>query len=677
MPEYSNSDSTARDVALLLRNADRLVKEKQYQAALEAIAQARAVDPRNPYAIAYEERVKFLMKQPDEAKKPAAAPAQRLPVPAASPNQAQRTLTSSLNEEELKRAAIEQKINALITSAEQFRMQGELQRASDEIGRALLLNPTHERLKRMRNELTAEAEQIKRQREEEKLRAEQEMEAKRQQLLKAELERLQREKEARESQEIEAKMRARQSKVQEYLGRARQCASENRFDAALRELGFITVLDPENAEAKDLRASVAAKQEQLRREEEERRRQQEEIERQKRAALDLAVKKQVADALDLAMGGKFAEALRVLTRAYALDPGNAEIAGCERDVMAMQEEALRVEEQRRKAAEQEELKQREEESRRIEEEERSRIAEEERLAAEQRKMAARQEITDHLAAARMELAGGKFDNALAEIAFAFLVDPFDQEVTDLEREILDAQNAQRTDEGQGAMPFAGEVSPEDTAATVAAYVADAHRHRMSGNFDAALDQLAMAFILDPLNEQIRECEAAIQADREAAMNYRASLGGQADVKEGTPEAHCEAARAYLASGAFDDALAEVAMGLTIDESNPALRQIEQEIWLAQSAVAQRSQLTEVEQREKEEQLRLIQIHLLAADEFQKKNDFERALDEVTKAYVIDPMNPETRKTEIRIRQNQARAVASSVQPLKLVYTQGDVADGTR
>src|SRR5512147_200034 len=86
MPERPRVDEKARDVALLLRNADRLVKEGQYAAALEAIAGAREKDPRNPYAIAYEERVKYLMKQkeggaaagshaPASMTKPAPAPA--------------------------------------------------------------------------------------------------------------------------------------------------------------------------------------------------------------------------------------------------------------------------------------------------------------------------------------------------------------------------------------------------------------------------------------------------------------------------------------------------------------------------------------------------------------------------------------------------------------------------
>lgn len=52
MPENPQSSGKVKDVALLLRNADRLVKESQYDAALEVIGRARELDPRNPYAIA-------------------------------------------------------------------------------------------------------------------------------------------------------------------------------------------------------------------------------------------------------------------------------------------------------------------------------------------------------------------------------------------------------------------------------------------------------------------------------------------------------------------------------------------------------------------------------------------------------------------------------------------------
>ena len=121
-----------------------------------------------------------------------------------------------------------------------------------------------------------------------------------------------------------------------------------------------------------------------------------------------------------------------------------------------------------------------------------------------------------------------------------------------------------------------------------------------------------------------------------------------------------------------DALAEIAIGLIVDPENSDLQQLEQEIWSMQLDLPPES-----ETDNREESDRLIQIHLLAAEEFQKQDDFALALDEVARAYVIDPMNPEIKKAEVRIRQNQARQSPSNVQSLKLVYPNGRAAGGSR
>jgi len=56
-----------KEVAIFLKQADKLVREGDYTTALEEIAKARGRDPRNLYALAYEERVRALVA----TKKPA------------------------------------------------------------------------------------------------------------------------------------------------------------------------------------------------------------------------------------------------------------------------------------------------------------------------------------------------------------------------------------------------------------------------------------------------------------------------------------------------------------------------------------------------------------------------------------------------------------------------------
>ena len=69
----------------------------------------------------------------------------------------------------------------------------------------------------------------------------------------------------------------------------------------------------------------------------------------------------------------------------------------------------------------------------------------------------------------------------------------------------------------------------------------------------------------------------------------------------------------------------------------------------------------------EERDQLIWIHLRTADELQKQKEFAQALDELAKAYVIDPLNKDVKKAEIRVRQNEIRHAQQTGQTLKLVY----------
>ena len=66
--QQSPTSERLKEVALLLKQADKLVKEGNLSAALELIAKARSYDSRHLYALAYEERVRTLLnaKQKEE-----------------------------------------------------------------------------------------------------------------------------------------------------------------------------------------------------------------------------------------------------------------------------------------------------------------------------------------------------------------------------------------------------------------------------------------------------------------------------------------------------------------------------------------------------------------------------------------------------------------------------------
>ena len=115
---------------------------------------------------------------------------------------------------------------------------------------------------------------------------------------------------------------------------------------------------------------------------------------------------------------------------------------------------------------------------------------------------------------------------------------------------------------------------------------------------------------------------------------------------------------------------EVAMGMTIDPDNADLKALEEDIVKAQAdAEIEAAELEGAAESnlKDEERDQLIWIHLRAADELQKQKEFAQALDELAKAYVIDPLNKELKKAEIRIRQNEIRHAQQTGQTLKLIY----------
>jgi predicted esterase YcpF (UPF0227 family) len=116
---------------------------------------------------------------------------------------------------------------------------------------------------------------------------------------------------------------------------------------------------------------------------------------------------------------------------------------------------------------------------------------------------------------------------------------------------------------------------------------------------------------------------------------------------------------------------EIALGLSIDPNNSNLIALEEEVIKTQAD----AELAENELTAKstesgfkiEERDQLIWIHLQAADELQKQNKFAQALDELAKAYVIDPLNKEVKKVELRVQQNEVRHAQQTGQTLKLIY----------
>lgn len=683
-----------------LRQADKLVKEGNYEAALEAIALARQLDPANPYAIAYEERVRTLLhaQQQNSGAQPNAPDShaehvitphleeisrlalQREQTSAAASSMHQQDASSRKREEEerlkqgeLRRAAIHSKITTFLTRAQQYLARNEFTRALDELSRALLLDPQNTEAKALEQQARTLHEESNKRKEQEKLQRAKDEERKRQEQLQAELERMQQEQETRKRNEEESRRLAQKEKVEQYLSRSRELLEAGRLQEAQNELAFVVVIDPLNGDVATLGEQIRARQEELRQAELELRRKKEEEERKRLEAVKASVQKHIGDANELAAKGEFSEALRVITRAFVLDPISDELQECENRLIAMQEEEIRRAEEQRIAEEEANRRKEEDELKRREQVQREQMLHRSKAEGEAQQRVVLQKIEVHLAKAREHLARHQFEGALAEVALGFLIDPFHEQVKQMEQQVLAARSkATENDAGSSSPAEAqSEASSEDA---IAAHVAEANRLREQHEYAQALEELAKAFILDPLNELVQQCENTIQKEFAEFQNEQ---DRQSDAGTATPSpsnAHVDRAKQFINSKSYDEALAEIALGLTENENDSELRQLEQSIWNLQARQGQPVK-EEYQDEETTRRERLIKIHLLAAEEFVKHNDFTRALDELAKAFVIDPLNSDVMKMEHRLRQQQLRYQRVPSQPLKLVYGGDKAAEG--
>ena len=425
------------------------------------------------------------------------------------------------------------------------------------------------------------------------------------------------------------------------------------------------MIDPLNSDVAALGEQIRIKQEEIRLAELEARRKQEEEERKRLEALKAAIQKHIENANELAARGDFGEALRVVTKGFVLDPINEELQECEDKLIVRQEEAIRLADEQRIAEEEVNRRNAEEELKRREQTQREQMLHRSNAETEAQLREAREKIQVHLEKAREHLSNQQFEGALAEVALGFLIDPFHEEVKELERQVL-AARAQVVHDDTDSIPPGGEPTEGNPDNTIAGYVAEANRLRERHEYPQALEELAKAFILDPLNKSVQQCEDTIQ--KEFAQFQNSQRGGtDADQPPAIPaNPHVAQARKFLDKKSYDEALAEIALGLTENENDEELRTLEQTVWKLQG---QQNPPAKDNQQDEEtaRRDRLIKIHLLAAEEFVKHTDFTKALDELAKAFVIDPLNSEVVKMEHRLRQQQLRHQRVPPQPLKLVY----------
>jgi hypothetical protein len=684
----SQSDR-AKQIEELLRQVDTLIEGGKYDVALELIRRAQALDPENKFALAFVGRIQRLMsarkgRGPSGTPKPASQfspssskvappPSTKSPASASAPTE---SVTMRLGGEQ-RRVALRAAIDHILARAREYREAQNFERALAELERARVLDPSAEDVEPLAAEIRNEMENARARMTEEQRRRASEEEQRKQDVLEQELSRIRQEKEEKRKREEDARARAQKERIGAYLKSAGAMIAAGKLDEAANQLAFVVVLDPLNAAAAELQRKIREIQERKRREELELRKRKEEEEIQREAAVRSAIQKNIESANALMSEKKFNDALRIITRAYMLDPLNEEVRACEQRILAAQEESYRAAEEERRAAEEALRRQQEEELRRLTEVERERLLREQDEVVEQEKKLSKEKITLHLARAREHVAAKAYHDALAEVAQAFTVDPFDEDVRVVEQEVLAAQK--REEETVSEEPPA---QPEGSGEQLQAeeFLEQARKFRTQGEYARALDEVTKAFVADPLNEAVRKLEAEIEAQIREAERLTDPAAASPQPKAKPPKAvdtqkvlyHVVRARKLMENGAFEDALAEVALGLTLDSENQDLRQMEATIWEFQNSAANAGPAMSAE-----ENMRLINIHLAAAEGFQQKGEFGKALDEIAKAYQIDPLNAEIKKRENLIRQEELRRNHPGETPLKLVYPKKGAAGGTQ
>lgn len=646
---------------MYLKLADQFVKDGHFERALAQIARARTANPNNLYALAYEERVRALLvaRRQGSADAPGADSAlvtsiEQISTLAAV--EAQRTLDSELRhaqeleavhaEEEVRRrleqerqAALAAKMRVLLQRIIDYQARNDFRRALDEVARAYVLDPGNEEVRLLEAQLLQEQQEAEHRAEVDRVARVREEEVARDRIIRAEQVRQESEREELRRNADAARRAAQQAKIREYLDRAREHLASGSLDETLTELAFVVVMEPLNEEVVHLERTVREAIDRRQREQLELSRRREQEHTKRLEALRVTLQKHIREAEELAAGNEFSEALRVITRACLLDPLNREVQACEERIIQAQEAALRRADEERRAAEEALRRKREEDLQRMGAAERERLERIAREEEETRRRGDQEQIRTYLRKAGEFLAEGRLDNALGELALAFIIDPFDTEIRSLEQEILRAREESRAAETPAP------AGPARTAAPIPPMPHEAARERLwralelldQHLYDDALQEIERGLREDPDSEDLRTLKNRIATER-----LHAPEAGGAPAFDTT---HRAAPAAGSAQGGDGMQVHGDAQWEDVDVRGDGRER---------AFAPDVPEDAPLEGRRED----AVRIRLRGAEELARGGRFSEALDEIARAYAADPLDPEIRKTEILIRQAEARSAPS-------------------
>ncbi len=527
----------ANEVASLLKQADKLVKEENLAAALEVIVKAQSCDPRNLYAMAYEERVKALLnvQMEEEKRSPAATPKPAQSTPALSaPAQisaaktppplqylsnlavieAQHSAAPAAEKkhtpnasEELKRKqeerlpAVEEKIEVFLTRAVSFFEKKEYSRSLDEITRAYLIDPANEKIFSL-EEKVREAIEIQR-----RTLAAAQQEKVQQLTKKAEEEKL----------KTEGRRAAVEQQIASFLSQAASYSEKKEYNRALDEIARAYLLDPANEKIqsaeKNIRHVIEVQQDALgaaqhntaqvpdKKEDEEKLKQEE----RQRIAIEQKITAFLVRAAAYCEKKEYNRALDEIARAYLFDPVNEKIRRLEEKIRSAQEEARRVGEEMQKNAAVEKRNYGEAVEMQVchAQPNKSETVNDEKYG---RKREHNGDVRRYLQRVNELFASNRLEEALSELAFVIIIDPLNADVLKLEQKIIEKQE-QRQQQQLELYQKQLEERQKRRQAIVAAIQMLAREHKNSD----ALRTIAQSIVLDPINEELQEYEKQMLA----------------------------------------------------------------------------------------------------------------------------------------------------------------------
>lgn len=640
------------EVISYLKNADKFIRQGEIDRALEEIMHARDKNPTIMYARAYEEYVRsVLLKRTDdtadgkthvieqlmptlerildlaikEVKRSAVSAYKQKEVYALQRQQEEEQRT----EERLRSAGTAKKIADYLKRARELEAHADHHHALNEIARAFMLDPTDERIPQIEEEIKKAQESHDRREQAERERRQREEERRRQELFEQWRSQRDRERDLDLRKRDETHKQARSQKIREYLQEARTLFAGGKLEEAVGQLAFVMVLDPLNEEVLDLNWKI--REAQTRRNEDDlaRRRQLIEEDRKRQDSIQTAVVKSLEKAVEYLELRKFSEALRVITQAYFIDPSNEEVIALEKRIMAEEEETLRREEEERRRNEEERLRRQEAELHRLAIEQQKRQQHRERIETESKLLRDEEEVLLFLSKARGFFSQGSHDEALNHIAKAFKINPFDGEVAKLQREILDAQKKSKQQKRHAAMPeFVPEQEGDEaTAAIIGQHLLRARQLRSVSKFKEALDEIAQAYRLDPLNEDLFALEGEIHHDFLKHEEEQQRTDEQQKKDQGIKKS-LAMAREALSRESYAEALGWVDYAMSFDMQRFDTLQMRDEIERAQRKLE--------EQKANEDKELVIQFHLSKAMEFVSENRLFEAIFEVDLALRLNP-----------------------------------------